>query len=310
MKHLFLLTTLLVIPLTGALAVEITDRSYLSYLHFLQGIIYAKQGEISKAEYELKKTIEIDKNAVTAHKELMLVYIQQGKLGEANNLALELAKLTQDTKTSLFLGSYYVVTGDTENAILHYENAYSSQKDNLEAISALAGIYSLIAPDKALKYFDEYAKLKPDSIEILYRKALVLVKLKKPDEAKQNLIDAIEKDPSDILLYITLAEIYESQKDFLAAAQSVERAIEKEPDNFTLQISAGSYYFFAKDLSKAEKIFMSVLKKTPNEPTALYWLSLISEERKDWEMAKYYLSFIKDDKKYPDIGKYLRMSYY
>jgi tetratricopeptide (TPR) repeat protein len=306
----FLAAGFILLFTAGVSAVEITGKSYASYLHYIQGLAYEKRDEINKAIYELEKTIEIDKNAYAAYKELILLYAQAGRLQDANDLASRLARLAGDENTRLFLGSYYVITGDTDSAVAQYEAVYAEHTDNLEALSVLAGIYSVTDPEKALKFLDKYIEFKPDSSDAHYRKAMTLVKLNRLDDAAKILLGAIEAAPSDSLLHVTLAELYEQQKEYIKAAGEMEKAAQINPDNPTLPITAGSYYFFAKELDKAEKVFKQILKSTPNEPTALYWLSLISEERKDWEMALYYMNFIKDDKEYPDPGKYLRMSYY
>ncbi|MFN3966884.1 MAG: ribosomal protein S18-alanine N-acetyltransferase, partial [Endomicrobiia bacterium] len=287
---------------------DITEKKYRSYLYFLQGLTYSKQNELEKAQTEFEKTIELDRNAVAAYKELITVYLQLGKIEKAKNLAKKLKEISDDIKTKLFLGGFYVIMEDSTSAINEYNSVLEKEPDNLEAIVALAGIYSNTNPEKAIEYWEKYIKLNPDSSEALYRKSLNLKKIKRIDDAKKTLKQAIELKPDDIIFHITLSEIYEEEQDYKSAAEEIIKCIEYVPNKFSFHIRAGELYYLAKEYDKAKEQFETALKISPDDVTAPFWLALIFEEKKDWKSAINLLE--KTISKNPDLFSYIRLSYY
>ncbi|MDI6641667.1 MAG: tetratricopeptide repeat protein [Elusimicrobiota bacterium] len=315
--QLLILNLILAFNFVNLNAIEITTQKYSSYAHFLQGLAYLKQNELQKATYEFEKTIELDPNAVGAYKELISVYLQSGKLEKAKQKAEKLKQLSDDTDTKLFLGSFYVVLADTQSAINQYEEVIRKEPTNLEAIIVLAGIYSVIAPEKALNYWEEYISLNPESDEAYYRKALILKKLNRIEEAKEALKEALNKKPDDLLLNLTLSEIYEIQQDTIAATNQLEKFITAKEavkgrvaENFGIYIRIGNLYFQAKQYPKAEEFFTKASTLLPDDPTAYFWLAVLSEEKKDYTSAIKYLEKILKCKDITDTATYIRLSYY
>ncbi len=108
---------------------NVTENKYRSYLHFLQGLTYVKQNELEKAQIEFEKTIELDNNAVSAYKELIMVYLQLGKIENAKELAEDLEKISDDANTKLFLGNFYVIVGDINSAINEYSSVLEKEPE-------------------------------------------------------------------------------------------------------------------------------------------------------------------------------------
>jgi len=287
---------------------NLTENKYESYLHFLQGLIYLKKNATEKAKIEFEKTIELDKDAVSAYKELIIIYLQLDKIEKAKELAKKIKEISDDINTGLFLGSIYTLLGDTTSAITEYNSVLEKEPDNTEAILVLASIYSNIDFEKALTYWEKYIKLNPDSSEALFRKSLTLKKLKRTEDAKKILEHIVEKNPEDILFHITLADLYEEEQNYKSAAEEILKCIDFIPNNFSFYVRAGELYYLAKEYDKAKDLFEKALKIIPDDTTTSFWLALIYEEKKDWNSAINLLE--KTLPKNPDILVYLRLSYY
>ena len=287
---------------------DTTKNKYKSYLCFLQGLTYLKQNEIEKAKIEYEKTIELDKNALAAYKELIIIYLQLGKIEKAKELTKKIKEISDDINTSLFLGSIYTLIEDTTSAITEYNSVLEKEPENTEAILVLASIYSNIDPEKALIYWEKYIKLNPDSSEALFRKSLTLKKLKRSEDAKKILKQITETNPEDVLFHITLADLYEEEQNYKSAADEILKCIEYVPHNFSFYVRAGELYYLAKDFDKAKELFEKALKINPDDISISFRLALIFEEKKDWNSAINLLE--KTLPKNPDISVYLRLSYY
>ncbi|MBU2567771.1 MAG: tetratricopeptide repeat protein [Elusimicrobia bacterium] len=288
--------------------VEITRTKYTSYSHYLQGLVHLRDGNLTKAQYEFERTIEHDTNAVAAYRELILIYLQTGRIEKARALANIFSGLADNLETKLFLGTFYVIINDTTSAINVYDEVLKEQPDNKDAILTLASIYNQIDPEKALYYWDSYIKFSPDESEAYYRKALTLIKLKKNNEAEELLKSAIKNKPEDVLLHLTLSELYEHQKQFVPAAEELHRTAQLEPNNHVLHMRAGGLYFLAGEHAKAEESFRKAIEIAPRESSAFFWLAILYEEKKLWHEAIQYIR--KSIDLQPDVVSYLRLSYY
>ncbi|MBU2614174.1 MAG: tetratricopeptide repeat protein [Elusimicrobia bacterium] len=299
---------LLSMAVTQAVALETGDRKYNSYLYFLQGEILLRQNDPDAAQYKLEKTIELDRNAVPAYKELVFLYLQSGNYEKARMLVKTLKNLSDNIDTKLFLGTYYVYAGDTTSAINQYQEVIKKDPENAEAIIILAGIYSEINPEKSLGYWDRYIALKPDSGDAYYRKAVVLKKLNKTEGAKKLLQKAIGLQPDDLLTRVTLAEIYESEQDYILAGDELYYCAGLDKNTYGYYIRAGEMYMRAKDYEKAERVFKEALPVSKNDPVVYFWLGLLYENRMDWKTASEYVEKSLTGKS--DIAGYEKLSYY
>jgi len=286
-------------------------EDYERYYHYLQALIYQRYGNILMAQKEYEKTIQLDPNAYAAYRELILIYTQTGRINDAISIAEEIRKKDNSVQTQLFLGGLYTLLGDTTTAVNVYENVLTKEPENTEATVLLAGIYATINPEKSLDYWDKFISFNKDLSDGYYQKSLVLLKLKRVADAKDNLQKAIDKDRENILPRLAIAEIYELENDYLKSIQQYEECLQFDPDNLSLLSHIGALYHLAKEYDRAEKVFLKI-KETSSDPNIKgsmnFWLSLIYEERKDWKNAiKYIESAIEEE---PAVSKYIKLSYY
>ncbi|OGS23279.1 MAG: hypothetical protein A2252_09350 [Elusimicrobia bacterium RIFOXYA2_FULL_39_19] len=289
-------------------SLESGAKKYESYLHYLQGIIFLRNNEIAKAQYELEKTIDFDKNAAPAYKELISIYINIGNVSKAQMLAKRLKNISENQDTKMFLGGYYVYAGDTTSAITQYEEILKKSPDNIDSILMLAGIYSEINPEKSLNFWDKFISYKPDSSEAYLRKSVVQRKLKLLEDAKKSLIKAIEIKPDDLLTHVALSEIYQDEQQYALAGEELYKCTVFENENYALYIRAGEMFVLANDMERAESIFKESLKVSKDDPLVYYWLGLLYESRKDWGKAVEYMEKSISGK--PDVTSFLKLSYF
>jgi predicted Zn-dependent protease len=107
-----------------------------------------------------------------------------------------------------------------------------------------------------------------------------------------------------------LANYYEMKSDTAAALGEYGELLGMETKNLELYDHVGELYSSpaVSDLPSAEKYFLKAAALSKSDPTACFWLSVISESRRDFAAAASYLEASSGLKS--DSGLVLRLAYY
>ena len=149
------------------------------------------------AENYLLKSIEIDNNLVHALTNLGILYEKQDKNKDALKYHKMCIKINPNHYDGQFnIASFYALQENYKNAVKHYKIALKLNK-NTELLKNLTIAYiSLDDNENALKYNDMAIELDRNNIEILNRKANILVSLKKFEQAKIVYKKLIKLEPN------------------------------------------------------------------------------------------------------------------
>jgi tetratricopeptide (TPR) repeat protein len=116
-----------------------------------------------------------------------------------------------------------------------------------------------------------------------------------------------EKIPSKLgEIYKNIALIYVSQKKFDEAKSSLTDARAKNPDDVSLIMTEANLYLELKDDAMYKKLVAEVLEKNPNDVDLIYNLGVISAKTNTAEAEKYYLRVIQLDGNY--LNAYLNLA--
>jgi predicted Zn-dependent protease len=148
---------------------------------------------------------------------LGMAYYDQGKYAEAERW-LNRARMMDKTRVAseYNLGRIAYETGRYEDAVRHFERALARDKDNVLALKAAA--YSRIKIGDlagAEELYERVLALEPESADLGYNYALVLMALEKPEQAEEVLLK----------YKITMAENKNSLL-LLARAQKAQNKVE------------------------------------------------------------------------------------
>lgn len=75
------------------------------------------------------------------------------------------------------------------------------------------------------------------------------------EEAVQQLVDYLEKTPTDIEAYVTLATFLTTLKDYEQAEVLLQKALTQFPENDALKYALGTLYYQAEAYQQAETTF-------------------------------------------------------
>lgn len=128
-----------------------------------------------------------------------LAYTQQ----DEPEKALKAMKIAQEISPQLepvvqMLGRFYLMAGDTQNAVEHYQRMIRMHPDNLAILYRAAEIYERMGrPEKALYYLDEFIARDPQNRQVVLAACGLSVRANSIIRAKKYLTDWLQTHPGD-----------------------------------------------------------------------------------------------------------------
>jgi len=283
-----------------------------AYLHFMNGMVQERRGNYDSAMQEYKRTLLLDPQSVFVHKQALNLALHIGKVEEAAQWAEFVVKADSATADNwVMYGNVSWAKGDLEGARGAYEKAVALDPGTHEAFYQLASLWSARSPERSVAYLKKYLELRPeDAAEVYYQIAVLYNTKGDSEEVRKNLVLSKAADPYYPQPRYMLGEFYELRSDTAAAVAEYKELAELEPGNKALYNHIGSIYTSpaANNLPLAEKYFLLAYALDKTDPVASYWLSIISEQRRDFRAAADYLegsSALKEDS-----DATLRLAYY
>ena len=125
------------------------DQALSSYpnnasLHYLKATVYGHEGNAQGAEAELRKTIELDSNYVTAYSALGALFVNTGQDERAITEYKKIIELRPDNASAYTLvGMIYDGRKDYDNAVQFYRKALEKDPNAVLAANNLAWLYAV-----------------------------------------------------------------------------------------------------------------------------------------------------------------------
>ncbi|HAF95624.1 MAG: hypothetical protein A2X34_08050 [Elusimicrobia bacterium GWC2_51_8] len=294
--------------LTGSVVASDKD----SYLHFMNGLALERRGDYASALLEYKRTLLLDPQSIFVYKQALNLALHIGRVDDAEKWARFVVSADSATSDNWVLyGNVCWAKNDLEGARKAYEKAQAIDNNNAEAAYQLASLWSSRDPDKSIGYLKRFLELRPDEEADVRYQLAVLYNLKGDYEAmKENLLKAKEADSLYLQPRYMLANYYEMKNDTASALAEYQDLSSLENDNIDLFNHLGELYASpaVSNLPEAEKYFLKAYGLDKTNASACFWLSVISEQRRDFSGAAGFLETSRDLKENP--SSVLRLSYY
>ena len=200
--------------------------------YVLEGDCLMAQEKFTLAEKAYEKGYALLKSPALAVK-LHAAASQAGKIQEANGrLSQWLREHPEDTVSRLYLADGYVKTRDHQAAIEQYQMVLKKDPTNLLATSNLAAIYWRQKDPRALDYFEQSYKLKPDSATIIDNLGWVLVERGKLERGLELLGRAAAQAPDNPEIRYHFAVALAKSGDKAQARRELERLLDYKKGDF------------------------------------------------------------------------------
>ncbi|WP_373691538.1 tetratricopeptide repeat protein [Hyalangium versicolor] len=200
------------------------------YLLTQLGEEYARLGDLSKAESELRRAVDVSPRYYPAHVMLGRVLLEAGKYSKAR---------------------------------MHLRRALALKPREPEAYLVLAQLHlEAKQPEEAVKVVEELAAALPGEASGYRRLGLALAERGDKNRAEKLLAHALERDPGDVEVSITLARLYDASGRSAEAEECLARALEHDPDNREVLLSAGRIALKLGSATRARAYFDRLLSIT------------------------------------------------
>ncbi len=286
----------------GALekALEADPRS--AFLAMELAALYGESGELQKAISLCEKTLTANGRDADTHFLLARLYMNAKNYPNALREFLKVNELEpQQADALLFTGILYGEAQDYEKALLTFRKLLDFDPDHLMGNYYLAktlkvnqqykeaermykktlAIQALFEPavldlgrlyereekkDLALEQYRAFLKINPQGINVRFRLAGLLFKMKKPVEAEKELREILDQAKGNRELAYRLSMFYLENKRYEGAAGILRELLIVYSDDQRLRFLLGSAYEGKKDYQAA----IAELKKIPPESGELY----------------------------------------
>jgi tetratricopeptide (TPR) repeat protein len=151
------------------------------------------------------------------------------------------------------------------------------------------GLAWLIDPadlQEAEAAFQQFLKLQPENARGQLYLGYVLLKQKKPAEARVWLEKSMQKETGTPETFYYLGLIAQEQNDNARAMELLAKAIQMAPSYSSAHVALGATYLKLKDYSAAQQAFETAVKLNPDDSKAHYNLALLFARLKNQERAQ------------------------
>ncbi|WNG42074.1 tetratricopeptide repeat protein [Archangium violaceum] len=212
-----------------------------SYAHYLRAKLLGFQGRHREAADELRLALATDDNNPHLLTQLGEEYARLGDLTRAER---ELRRVVERHPRyyagRLMLGRVLMEIGKPARARVHLRRAIQLKPREPEAYLVLAQLHlEGRANEQAVKVVESLAAALPGEASGFRRLGQALAERGDASRAGQMLARAVERDPGDVESLTTLAQLHEKAGRLAEAEDALARALERDPDNQTVLMSAG-----------------------------------------------------------------------
>jgi Tfp pilus assembly protein PilF len=307
-----------------AKAISIDPTSSVPYVELSR--LYASRGQMDQAEEELKKMLEVSGSTSQNLLVLALFYESTKRLDQAEKTYLQAVEAApkEDIAPLMNLSTFYARMKSYDKALAAVKKAAEIKKDdpnvmvNLAALQldsnqvkdADATLDAVLAKDKgnvganllkgrifllrkefpgALERFDLAVRENPRNPMAHYFRALAQIGKGENKLAEQDLLKAVELNPSLLDARLILAEFYVRGRNQELARQQIEACLKIAPRDIRVLMLQGNLKILERDAAGAEKALKQVIQISPEYAPAYVQLGLLYNllKRKEDALASF-----------------------
>jgi tetratricopeptide (TPR) repeat protein len=251
----------------------------LNYVAFLQ-----RRGSSTHAEDVLTDLASRWRNNAEVLSALAQARLARQEWAGAQEVAEALKRLgTNVTMADELLGAALAGQKKYNESILALQNAYESAPTAVQPMYALVRTYLRAGkPDQALTFLQAVLKADASNAEAYVLLGSVQLANKLPDQARQSLLKAIEKQPRKAIGYRALSDFYVLQKNDAEALKVARAGLKEQADSSSLHLTLAGILERTGDYDAAISEYEILLAHDPSSMIVANNLaSLLSEHRTD-----------------------------
>ncbi|MBT5551045.1 MAG: tetratricopeptide repeat protein [Nitrospina sp.] len=254
--------------------------------HFNKGVELYDNKELAKAIEEYKLALRQNPKDTFAMYNLAVLYQDQGKTDQAENLYGSVLKITEDTFSRINLAGILYDKGNHDEAFRQLETAADKNPDSAYPLSVL-GEYKEQQEKFAAAEQNYLKALSIDNHHALthYRLGRLHLKREKFAQGIEHLQQASELETHNPAYLEALGDEYERSGDYLEAVNFFERVSVLEPDRLEIYVKLGDLYKKKEMFKESLSRYWSAMDLKKDDPyihrSVLEIYKILSEQEKE-----------------------------
>lgn len=159
----------------------------------------------------------------------------------------DLAKMIYPNDTTAWMYSGYAANqlNDTQLALKNFQYLADHGMADVNVFRNIIYTYRAVVKDtaKAIAAAEQARKQFPNDEELKQDEITLLIVANKIDEAKEHILQEIEKNPDDHVLYYEMGYLYDAADDLDTAIEWYKKSIDKNPEYFDALYNLGVDYY-------------------------------------------------------------------
>lgn len=258
-----------------------------SILHL--SVLYGSIRNYESARKNLRGLMGSEREAATSALYYVgVLALGSGDLKDAERIFLETKKFGHESDgLYLNLGAIKDKQNDIRKAEKYYLKALELNRENLAAMENLTQLYIKSGREKeALALLDDMEKAKPGDLNVMKRRALLLMNIKDFTAASEILKGIIIKAPEEMTFRYYLGLAYEESGKYDQAIIEYKKIMAAQPGNIKPYLNLGYLYTEMELYDEAEEVYSALLEVA--EPMAEYYVYLgrVHILRNDYKAAE------------------------
>jgi len=235
--------------------------------HFNKGVEHFDSQQYAKAIEEYKLALRKNPDDTFSMYNLAVVYQDQGKTDQAEDLYKNVLKITEDTFSRINLAGIYYNKGNSDKAFKQLETAANKNSDSAHPLSVLGEFKE--REGKLAEAEQNYLKalsIDNQHAPTHYRLGRLHLKREKFVTGIEHLKQSIDLEDENPAYLEALGAEYERSGDYLEAINYFERVSVLEPDRLEIYIKLGDLYKKKKMFREALSHYWSALSLKNDDP--------------------------------------------
>lgn len=245
--------------------------------YYIGEVSYAKE-DYAEAQRAYNKGLDINPQCAECKIGRGKILLDQGKTIEAQaefESAIKSDKKNAEVYGAIGDAFLYGKKPDAQKAIQYLSQAKSMNPANAKFWDHLGDAYDLSGNNgEAMTNYEGAIGKDPNNTSALGKIARIWIRAKQYDLAKPYLIQGIDKDPLDGLLYKDLIEIYVIEQKYDSVVPLLEKYVTLIGEDIDAKVRYVKFLTFqAKDYDRAIEVGEKLLKSNPEQYTLHRWLA-------------------------------------
>lgn len=236
------------------------------------GYLQTKQGNYAAAVDAYETAIQLDNDNAAFYYALGYSLANTQDYEAAANAYQQAANLDPaDDKTQLGLGIVLARLGRYDEAVQAYQTVARQQPNNAQIQEAIGTVYMQQGDyASALQFLQQAQSLASYNSSVNLNLGIALINLDRPDQGWPLVEKAIELEPWDGAVHLSVGQIYQAQGDLAKALEHYRQATRFSPELPEAQAAYGSLLLQNEEFLRAVIVYERLIAMLPNDPGAHY----------------------------------------